>query len=107
MGNKVATTTFILMLCFNAASGQTASDVEKRYGKPVNAYSVSEHIWMTPEYAADGRMCRATLYHKRISPETNYLATYMPMGELLGVFNELAPPDTRGAKKEYFGSTQT
>ena len=95
------------MLCFNAAPGQTASDVEKKYGKPVNAYSVSEHIWMTPEYAADGQICRATLYHKRISPETNYLEIYMPMWELLDVFNELAPPGTRGAKKEYFGGTQT
>jgi hypothetical protein len=106
MRSKVIFAALMLMLYFNAAYGQTASDVEKKYGKPVNAYSVSEHIWMTPEYAADGQICRASLYHKRISPETNYLGTSMPMWELLGVFNGLAPLNTRGAKKEYFGATQ-
>jgi len=27
---------------------QTAADIQAKYGKPVAAYSVSEHIWMTP-----------------------------------------------------------
>ena len=31
----------------------------------------------------------------------------MPMWDLLSVFNEWAPLNTRGAKKEYFGNTQT
>lgn len=92
----------------NASFGQTVSEIEKTFGKPTNAYSVSEHIWLTPEYSADGQICRATLYHKRLSAEVNYVSTsYMPMWELLEVFNNLVPLDKRGARKEYFGSTQT
>jgi hypothetical protein len=106
MRNKVIVAAFLLWLPFNVASGQSSLDVEKKYGKPVNVYSVSKHIWMTPEYASDGQICRARLYHKRISPEMNYLVTYMPKRELISVFNELAPSTVRGAKKEYFGSTQ-
>jgi hypothetical protein len=107
MRNSILIAGFLLVLSFDIASGQTALDVEKKYGKPVHAHPVSEYVWMTPEYAADGQICRAILYHKRISTETNYLGTYMPMWELLDIFDELAPPNTRGAKKEYFGSTQT
>ena len=107
MRNKLILTACILMLYANIASGQTAADVEKKYGKPVNVYPVSKSIWMTPEYAADGQICRATLYLRRISDEANRLGTYIPMWELVNVFNELAPANTRGAKKEYFGNTQT
>ena len=31
----------------------------------------------------------------------------MPKGELISVFNELSPRGARGAKKEYFGVTDT
>jgi hypothetical protein len=96
-----------MLLYANTVSGRSLSDIEKRYGKPVIVYAVSEHIWMSPEYAADGQICRATLYTKRISADANYLGSYMPVWELISVFNELAPSDTRGAKKEYFGNTST
>jgi hypothetical protein len=104
---KVMFAALIVMLSANANFGQAALDIEKKYGKPVNVYSVSEHVWMTPEYAADGQICRATLYQKRISAESNHLGTYIPIWEVLSVFNELAPPDTRGAKKADFGGTDT
>ena len=107
MRNKLIFASLMLMLYSGAASGQTASDIEKKYGKPVLAFPVSEHVWMTPEYAADNQLCRATLYHRRISPETNYLGTYMPMKEVLAAFNQLAPPATRGATTDDFGFTAT
>lgn len=45
----------ICVLCFSSASAQTAADLEAKFGKPAEVYSVSENIWMTPEFAADGR----------------------------------------------------
>ena len=47
----------IMLLTFPVA-GQTASEIEKSFGKPVLAYSVTERIWMTPDFAADGQVCR-------------------------------------------------
>jgi hypothetical protein len=79
------------ILCFNSAIGQTVADVETEYGKPTPAYSVSEHIWMTPEYAFDGQVCRMRLYPKRISADTNYLSQKLPFEELREVLNELVP----------------
>jgi hypothetical protein len=95
------------MLCVNSAFGQTVADVETKYGKPTPAYSVSEHIWMTPEYTVDRQVCRMRLYPKRIAAETNYLSRKLPFKELQEVLNVLVPIDKRGAKKEGFGSTAT
>jgi hypothetical protein len=98
----------LLLFGSNTSFGQTSSEIEKNFGKPTNAYSVSDHIWLTPEYDADGQICRATLYYKRISAEANYVSnSYLPVREVLKVFNDLAPLDKRGARKEYFGNTQT
>lgn len=55
MRTKLAAVIFILYIV--PAFGQTVSDLEMKYGKPVNAYSVSEHIWMTPEYNHNGQIC--------------------------------------------------
>jgi hypothetical protein len=88
-----------LTVCAGTALGQTASDIERTYGSPAVAYPVSEHIWMTPEYAADGQICRARLYPKRISANTNYFYAKRPSDELEGVLNQLVPPNSRGRKR--------
>lgn len=87
------------------AFAQTVSEVERRYGKPVSVYSVSEHIWMTPDYSADGQVCRMRLYPRRLGPETDYLGSQLLFPELNQVLNELVPPHRRGSKKGGFGQT--
>jgi hypothetical protein len=97
---------FFLVLFVTSASGQKVSDIEKEYGAPTQVYSVSEHIWMTPEYGIDGQICRARLYPKRISPKTNYLWKELPFHELREVLDRLVPPAQRGSAKEFFGETE-
>ena len=84
---------------------QTASQVEKRYGKPVSVYAISEHIWMTPEYAADGQVCRMRLYPRRLGRKTDYLGSQLLFPELSDVLNKVFPPHLRGSKKAGFGQT--
>ena len=81
----------LLGLFLSTAQGQTMADLERDYGKPTYAYSVSEHIWMTPEYTSDGQVCRARLYPKRISIRTESLAKELPFQELKEVLNQLIP----------------
>jgi hypothetical protein len=88
-----------LTLYANAAFGQTASDIKTKYGKPLNVYSVSEHIWMTPEFDAEGQICMARPYPKRISAYSNYYFNRLPSDELKDVLNQLVPPSARGAKE--------
>lgn len=49
MRNKVIFAAFVFLLHANSNFGQTSSDIEMKFGKPENVYSVSEHLWMTPE----------------------------------------------------------
>ena len=67
----------IVMTVFSVASafGQSQAEIEARFGQPVSAYVVSERIWMSPEYASDGQVCRMIFYPRRFSSTTNYLRT--------------------------------
>ena len=47
-------------------SAQTSADLQGKYGKSLEVYSVSQSIWMTPEYSPDGQVCRMRLYPKRL-----------------------------------------
>lgn len=97
----------LVVLAVDCAAAQTAADIQTKYGKPVDVYPVSEHIWMTPEYSADGPVCRMRLYAKRIGANTNYGAHDLPFNELRDVLNALVPVETRGPKKQSFGATAT
>ena len=97
----------MLVLWATSAFGQTASDFESKYGKPTPAYSVSEHIWMSPEYAADGQVCQIRLLPKSTAPNSGVPFGYLPFEELKGVLHRLAPPRTLGTKKEPFSTTTT
>jgi len=102
--------TLALILVFLAGDyvyPQTAADIQTKYGKAIDVYSVSEHIWMTPEYTSDRQVCRMRLYPKRIGGNTNYGTHDLPFPELRDVLNGLVPVETRGAKKESFGTTAT
>jgi len=97
----------LVLLASQSIYAQTAGDIQAKYGSPLNVYAVGEHIWMTPEFASDGRVCRMRLYPKRISDNTNYGAHDLPFNELRDVLNSLVRVETRGSKKESFGATAT
>src|SRR5262249_46271116 len=97
-----------LTLTFISTHGQTKSEVEAKYGAPVAAaYSVSELIWMTPEYGVDGQVCRMRLYPKRMSSDTIYVVKELPLDDFKNAVDELVPVNTRGAKKQSFGGWAT
>lgn len=92
------TMVILLVLCSSNASSQTRREVEAKYGSGEKVYSVSEHIWMTPQYNAANEVCLIRLYPKRISTTTNYFSNTLHTDELRTVLNELAPLGTRGAR---------
>src|SRR5215813_5365490 len=91
----------ILTLVFFSSSvyAQTLSEIEGKYGKPIRSYSVSENVWMTPEFTADGQLCMARLYPKKIDASNNYLNSDLSLAEVEAVFGQLAPVTVRGEKK--------
>ncbi|MFY9620023.1 MAG: hypothetical protein WAM70_14510 [Pyrinomonadaceae bacterium] len=62
---------------------------------------------MTPDYAADGQVCRLRLYPKRIGANADYLSQTLPFEELRDALNLLVPLDERGNKTQPFGLTDT
>jgi hypothetical protein len=92
------------MTVFNVVSafGQSRAEIEEKFGQPVNAYSVGERIWMSPEYASDGQVCRMTFYPKRFSSTTQYLFHRLPFDEFRRVIDVVVPVALRGAQKEPF-----
>jgi hypothetical protein len=98
----------ILLTCFTSAYGQTGTDIETTYGQRQPVYSVSSHIWMTPDYARDGQVCRMRLYPKRVDASINYVGVGLQYDELRQLLNSLVPLDKRGMKSKInFGSTAT
>ena len=103
---KLVLATAICAFCVSSTLGQAVSNIEAKYGKPTNAYAVSQNIWMTPEYTDDGQVCEMLLYPRRIGPNLINLSQTLPFEELQSVLNELVPVKTRGAKREH-GNTAT
>lgn len=96
----------IVMTVFSvvSASGQSRAEIEAKFGQPVNAYLVSESIWMSPEYASDGQVCRMVFYPRRFSSTTNYLMNKLPFDDFRRVIDVIVPVAIRGAQKEPFGN---
>lgn len=102
--SEMSTKLLLLILTLSAVpvSGQTVSDIEKTLGKPTLAYSVTEHIWMTPDFASDGQVCRMRFYTKRVEGNTINLDGHLKSSELKSILNQIVPPSSRGNKKNLF-----
>ena len=92
----------IVMIVFNVVSafGQTRAEIEAKFGQPVNAYVVSESIWMSPYHAADGQGCRMVFYPRHFSSTTTYLINEFRFDEFRSAIDAVLPVATRGAQKE-------
>jgi hypothetical protein len=95
----------IVMTVFNVAVAfaQTRTEIEAKFGQPVNSYAVSERIRMSPEYASDGQVCRMTFYPRRFSSTTTYLINELSFDEFRSVIDAIVPVAMRGDQKEPFG----
>ena len=94
----------IVMTVFTVASafGQSRAEIEAKFGEPVNAYTVSEKIWMSPEYASDGQVCRTTFHPRQFSSTTSFLTKELPFDEFRSVIDAVVPVVLRGTQKEPF-----
>lgn len=97
----------VFLICGNAVLGQVPMGVDSKYGKPTIVYSVSDSIWMSPEFASDGQICQMTLFPKRFESKAIYLLADISSSELENVLSRLVPLNTRGKAKDPFGATTT
>lgn len=90
------------MICF-LVKAQTSKEIERTYRKQPDVYLVSEGLWMTPSYSANGQVCMMRVYPRTISKNTNYLGPYLDINETLNFINTLFPVNTRGRRESGFG----
>lgn len=96
----------LLILGANPGFAQSGADIASKYGKPLDVYSAGEHVWMAPEFASNGQICRMSLFPRRISPGNNYLYQNLPFEEFQAVVDQLVPLSSRGAKSDpFYGGT--
>lgn len=93
-----------LVLSVTPVVGQTAAEIEETYGKPTLAYSVTQHIWMTPDFAANGQVCQMRFYPKRVGRDSAYLGGKLNSAELKWILNHIVPPSSRGNAKSLLGN---
>src|SRR5262245_10326616 len=90
----------LLLLVFTLSTipvaAQTAIEIEQAFGKPILAYTVTEHIWMTPDFNADGEVCRMRFYPRRTDFYGSYLGGNLRLEELKRILNQIVPPARRG-----------
>ena len=103
MTMKIALLASILVLGCTCVGAQTLLDIETKYAKQVDVYSISERLWMTPSYDSQGQVCMMRVYPKAVSKNANYLDSSLDMDETLRFINELFPVYTRGRRGEGFG----
>jgi hypothetical protein len=96
----------IVMTVFSVVSafGQTRTEVEAKFGEPVKVYPVGGRVWMSPEYASDGQVCRMVFYPRRFSSTTTYLVNELLFEEFRSVIDTVVPVAIRGDQKEPFGN---
>lgn len=110
---KVAFALIITILAATSSNSQTSAELRDKYGEPqmreikngrttVERYLVRPNILMTVKYSKDGRLCEATVDPVPSLPPTTPTREYPPDGDymstadVIGVINELVPPETRG-----------
>lgn len=103
MNLKTALVLSILMLCSTGVQGQSSFDIERKYGKRVNVYSVGERLWMSPSYDKQGQICLMRVFPKTVSENTNYHDPDLDIEATLRFINELVPVHTRGRRAEDAG----
>lgn len=96
-----------LVLSVTPVVGQTATEIEEVYGKPSLAYSVTQHIWMTPDFAANGQVCRMRFYPRRVGRDAAYLGGKLDSAELKWILNHIIPPSSTRRSLRFDGCVES
>ncbi len=100
---RSALLTVVFSLSFISVHAQDSREIQQKYGRRENVYSVSEKLWMTPSYDKDGQVCSMRLFPKLVSETTNYLDAKLNIDEALKFINQLFPVTARGSRSSGFG----
>ena len=99
MKKYTVATLLMVGMIFGTVSAQSAADLEARLGTPTKSYGVGEFVWMTPEFAADGQVCRMRFYPRHVAANTNIVARDLPLDNFRTAIEQLVPMSVRGARK--------
>ncbi len=95
----------LILLNGLSADAQTVSDLETKYGKPLQIYEVLPGVMATVKFNDNGQVREMRVERYNATEKMIYLDTTFPDDLLEKVVDELAPPAKRGAKSERSGDT--
>ena len=83
-----------------SAFGQTAAEMESKYGPPVKAFEVRPGVLMTVKYADDGQVCEMVLERRHTTESGVNLDSTLSDKLVNELIDELAPVAVRGERKD-------
>src|SRR5262249_18005163 len=95
----------VIGLCFISSSAQTANDLSAKYGAAHQSYEIRPGIFITVNFAADGRACEMWLEkrHLHASGTIGLDPTTLSPEETKPIIQELVPLNERGNETKSSG----
>ena len=95
---KLLRLAIIIGFCSLTGRAQTATELNAKYGAAHDSYEVRPGIFMTVNFAADGRVCHASIEkrHVRASGTIDLDSTFMSPELTKLIVDELVPNNQRG-----------
>jgi hypothetical protein len=88
-----------------STSGQTANDLNTKYGVAQKSYEIRPGIFMTPKFSSDGRVCEMSVEKRHVKSSGAILVddTFMSREEMTPIVEELVPFNERGTERKPSG----
>ena len=96
---KLFLAAIIFTICNIAfVAAQTATEIESKYGKPIQMYEVRPGVFMNVKFDANGQASEIRVERHNMTDSISYLDTTFPADLLKEVIDELVPLAKRGAR---------
>jgi hypothetical protein len=96
----------VLVLTAEAVVAQSSTELQSKYGPPLDAFVVRPGLLMTSKYAADGKVCEIYIVEARTPGSNIGLRTPLTMETVPALIDELVPEGERGDKLRWPVQTQ-
>ena len=102
-------TGYLLILAFlfwgQFGYGQTLSDMKAKYGQPQMTFVVGKRVWMTPDFAVDGTVCRMTFFPQKADSGVLIINPSLNPFEIVDVLDKVVTQEMRGNYKTVYVNT--
>jgi hypothetical protein len=106
MPKRLCLLQIVLVLTAGAVVAQRSTELQSKYGSPLDAFVIRPGLLMTAKYAADGKVCEMFIIEARTPGSNIGLRTPLTPETVPALIDELVPDGERGSKLRWPVQTQ-